>query len=398
MTISASLLLVVLLLVPGASAWAQSTAPGTAAPAALIPDWDVVARKGCARCHRVRGIGDGSVGPDLGRLDSGTGFFEIGAAMWNHVPRMREAMLEQRVEWPRLTPQELANVIALLFTAQVPEARGNPAAGASLFVSRGCDRCHPAAGQGRPAAPSARALGRSLSPVLMVAAMWNHGPQMRDAMEAAGVARLTLNGPQMPDLVAYLRTVSRDTAPIVAGLAERGRQVFASKGCVQCHAVGGTGSARGPSLGPRATRPTLTELAGRIWNHGRAVRPDVTGPGISVSRLTGQEAADIVAHLHASYYFDAAEGDRSRGRRLVQDKGCLQCHSLSGKGGGVAPDLATSNVVSTQTGQLTAMWNHGRHMYNLTRQQAGTIPTLTGQELSDITQYLAGLGSVVPGR
>jgi hypothetical protein len=133
-----------------------------------------------------------------------------------------------------------------------------------------------------------------------------------------------------------------------------------------------------------------------MWNHSRTVGLDRTTRGTPLSRLNGQETADIVAYLHASYYFDPAEGDWRRGRRLLQDKGCLGCHSLHNKGGGMAPDLARSNVISTQTGQLANMWNHGRFMENKARRQAIVLPTLTAQELSDITRYLAGLGSLVP--
>jgi mono/diheme cytochrome c family protein len=392
--------LLLLLLVPGVSGWAQPAVPGPAVPAAPMPaDWAVFAGKGCARCHRVQGIGDGDVGPDLGRLASGTSFFDIAAAMWNHLPRMRVAMLEQGADWPQFTPQELSNLIAFLFTAQDRDARGNPGSGGRLFVSRGCERCHAAESQGRPLGPSLDGLKRSISPVLMVATMWNHGSRLDQAMQAAGVARLNLAGTDLLDILAYIESAGagprEETTPTVVGIAERGRHLFTDKGCGRCHAVSGQGAGPGPSLGPRAARPSLVELAGRMSKHGPAVRSDVATLGIPPPRLTGPEAADIVAYLHASYYFDA-EGDRRRGRRLLQDKGCLRCHSIYRKGGGLAPDLATGNVTGTQTGQLAAMWSHGRQMENKSRREAIPLPTLTGRELSDITRFLAGLGSAVP--
>jgi hypothetical protein len=54
-----------------------------------VPDWEVFANKGCAGCHRIRGFGEGTTGPDLGRIASGTGFIEIAAAMWNHEAQTR---------------------------------------------------------------------------------------------------------------------------------------------------------------------------------------------------------------------------------------------------------------------------------------------------------------------
>ena len=46
----------------------------------------------------------------------------------------------------------------------------------------------------------------------------------------------------------------------------------------------------------------------------------------------------------------------------------------------------------SKLGQLTAMWNHGPVMENEANRRSVTLPTLSGQELSDITTYLAGVG------
>jgi mono/diheme cytochrome c family protein len=387
-----------LLLTPSASGWAQPAALRPAAPA-MLGDSDVFVKKGCARCHRVRGIGDGTAGPDLGRIGSGTGFFEIAAAMWNHLPRMRAKMLEQGVEWPLLTPQELESVIAFLFAAQYQDAPGDPAAGARLFVSKGCEQCHAVGGKGSPTGPPLDELKRSRSPVVVAAAMWNHASSMGEAMEAAGVARPTLAGAEFADIVAYILAAGsgpqREPAPVVVGAPERGKRLFADKGCARCHAVGGKRSGRAPSLGPRASRATVTELAGLLWNHGPARTASPT-PGVAAPRISGQEMADITAYLHASYYFDPSRGDARNGQRLIRSKGCLRCHSVYHTGGGLAPDFATSNVVSTQLGQLAAMWNRGRLMENEARRRGFALPTLTARELADITRYLAGLGSGAP--
>jgi cytochrome c2 len=390
-----------LLAVPGVSAWAQSPAPAPAATVAAMPsEWEIFAKKGCARCHRVRGMGDGAVGPDLGSIGARTGFYEIGAAMWNHLPRMRQQARERGVEWPVLTPQELSTVIALLFTAQRQNNHGDPVVGERLFVSKGCERCHEPRSAGGSAGPPLDELRRSSSPMLLAAVMWNHGTQMGEAMEARGVGSATLAGADLPDIVAYVLEAGRgprgEAPPTVLGVAERGSLVFAEKGCARCHAVGGRSSPLGPSLGPHTPRATATELAGRLWNHGPAVRAYMTTLGIGVPRLAGQEMADIAAYLHASSYFDPAPGDGDRGQRLVQDKGCLRCHSIFNKGGGLASDLALSNVVSSQHGQLSAMWNHGRQMENAAKLRAIRLATLTGQQLSDISRYLAGLGTGAP--
>ena len=131
----------------------------------------------------------------------------------------------------------------------------------------------------------------------------------------------------------------------------------------------------------------MTNLPVVLWNHRVATR------SLRLPHLTGQDMADITAYLHASYYFDPPQGDARRGRRRLEDKGCLGCHSIYGEGGKSAPDFAKSNVVNSKLGQLTAMWNHAPYMENDARRRAMTLPRLTGQELSDITTYLAALAS-----
>jgi cytochrome c2 len=392
---------ILLLIVPGASGWAQPSTPRSeSSQSATLDDWNVFAKGGCATCHRVRGMGDGAGGPDLGRIRSGTGFFDIAAAMWNRLPQMRLQAREQGAEWPVLTPQDLSNVISLVFTAQHQDVHGNAVAGAGRFVSKGCERCHRARGASDSVGPPLDELKRSSSPVLLAAVMWNHGAQMAEATGAAAVEGAAFTGTELADIVAYILVAGREpqaeAAPTVFGVAERGTRLFAEKGCAKCHLVEGSGSGRGPSFGPRASGRTVIELAGRLWNHGPALRANQTKHGIGVPRLTGQEMADITAYLHASFYFDGVQGDGRRGERHVRDKGCLRCHSIYNKGGRLAPDFATSNVVSSQVGQLSAMWNHGRQMENLAKLRAFVLPRLTAQELSDITRYLAGLGTGAP--
>ncbi len=380
-------ILVLLLLLPGSSGAAQAAPPATPP----VSDWDVFARKGCATCHRIRGIGDGTIGPDLGRIDSGTGFIDIAAAMWNHLAEMRVQMRKHRVEWPRFTPQEFSNVIEFVFMAQLRDIARDPVEGQRVFVAKGCDRCHTASDTGERAAPRLAELRRSTSSVLMAASMWNHVSQMGDAMDAAGVTRTPFAGTELQDIVAYIRTAGRDprgeSAPLVVGVPDRGKRLFVDKGCAGCHAVEDKGSGSGRSIGPRAPRATVTDLPVVLWNHRVAARTR------RLPSLTGQDMADITAYLHASYYFDPPPGDARRGRRRLEDKGCLGCHSIYGRGGNSAPDFATSNVVSSKLGQLTAMWNHAPYMENAAKRRGMTLPTLTGQELSDITTYLARLGS-----
>jgi mono/diheme cytochrome c family protein len=368
-------------------------------PQPFAPDWSmfaggkVFAEKGCGKCHALRGAG-GKIGPDLGRIETGKSFFELGAAMWNHLPRMGAKMREVGIERPTLTPTQLSNLIAFLFTAQYYDELGDPKAGEELFAAKGCVQCHEVGGKGGRVGPGLDFLKRANSPVLVAAAMWNHGPEMAEAMKAKGIARPTFQGKEMVDLIAYIVAVARDgggeTAQVIPGTPERGQKLFGEKRCSVCHSVGGKGGQVGPALGQRGHHVSLTQFAALMWNHGPTMWARMKERGIQVPRLTGQEMADIVAYLYVSHYFDQA-ASAGRGQQIVQSKGCLGCHSVRGKGGKIGADFAASRVVGSSAGLLAGMWNHSRYMEAQAQKQEISWPVLTGQELADISTYLVSV-------
>jgi len=377
-------------------------------PQPFAPDWamfaggKVFAEKGCGRCHALRGIG-GGVGPDLGRIQTGTGFFELGAAMWNHLPRMGAKMLEVGIQRPTLTPTEVSNLIAFLFTAQYYDEPGDAKAGEGLFAAKGCVQCHEVGGKGGRVGPGLDFLKRANSPVLVAAAMWNHGPEMAETMKTKGIARPTFQGKELGDLIAYIVAAAKvdvggDTAQVVPGTPERGQKLFTEKRCVVCHRVAGKGGTVGPDLGRRGHHVSLTQFAALMWNHGPAMWAKMRERGIQVPRLTGQEMADVVAYLYVSHYFDQPALGRVQGQQLVQTRGCLTCHSVRGKGGKVGADFATSKVVGTPAGVVAAMWNHSRFMESQVRKQEISWPVLTGRELGDIATYLGSLSRMGASR
>ena len=395
-TLTAYGLVVLTVLLPAA---ARSQDPGAVPPEwRMVPGWTVFVDKGCSACHRVRGIGDGTVGPDLAGLQASRGLFDLGAAMWNHLPRMGAAMRDLGIQRPQLTPLEFSSLAAFLFTTQYYDAApGDPVKGSRLFAAKSCARCHAVGGKGGGTGPALDSFKRSNSPVLMGAALWNHGVQGAEAMAARGIAWPNFQGTDVADLVAYIVTAaqdqSRETVRVVPGIPERGEKLFADKGCVTCHAVGaGKRPTAAPRLATQAHHVSASEFAGLMSNHGTKMWAVMRQRGLPVPRLTGQEMADIAAYLYTAYYFESAAGRAGRGRELVRKKGCLTCHAIYRRGGSSASDLAINNVVSTPAGQVAAMWNHARYMETEGRRQSTTLPLLTGQELADISAYLAGLG------
>ena len=364
-----------------------------ATPQPFAPDWGMFAgwtvftEKGCGKCHAVRGVG-GSGGPDLGRTAVGRSFFEIGAAMWNHLPRMGARIREAGMERARLTPRDVSSLMAFLYTAQYFDDSGDAKQGEALFTAKGCATCHGVGGRG--GSIPLDWIKRVSSPVLVAAAMWNHAPQMGEAFKRAGIARPTLTGKELLDIIAYVGSASTDSGPtqqVVPGTPERGRAMFAEKRCAECHAVGGTGPRVGPDLGRPGHHLSLTEFAARMWNHAPAMMAKMKERHVEVPTLAGQDMADVLAYLYVSRYFEGTPNVR-RGGELLQSKGCLGCHALAGKGGKVGGDLATSRVVGSPAALIAGMWNHSRMMEAQVERRQVAWPELRGEELLDISAYL----------
>jgi mono/diheme cytochrome c family protein len=345
----------------------------------------VFTEKGCALCHAIRGAG-GLAGPDLSRIERKS-FFDLGAAMSNHLRGVN-------IPKPTLSPDETASLISFLFTLQYQDVPGEPKVGEQLFTSKGCVQCHEVGGKGGRRGPGLDFLKSANSPVLVAAALWNHGPEMGEKLAASGVARPTFDGRELADIIAYIVTAARDTGGaaerVVPGVPERGQRLFASKQCIVCHSVAGTG-AKGGRVGPELGRRhhvSLTEFAALMWNHAPTMWARMEQRGIQVPRLKGQEMADIVAYLYVSHYFEEA-GRPERGRAVLESKGCLDCHAAGGRGGKVGADLATYRAARSSAALVASLWNHPRYL--MTRRQEVPWPVLSGEELANVSAYLATL-------
>jgi mono/diheme cytochrome c family protein len=386
-----------LLTVASAPALAQSspaTPPQPFAPEwALLTGWQLFGQKDCGKCHTVRGAG-GSAGPDLSKAQTGASFFDIGAAMWNHLPRMGVRMREARIERARLTPAEAANLVAFVFTAQYFDESGDAKRGETLFRAKSCAVCHSVGGRGGAEAPALDPLKRANSPVIVAAAMWNHAPAMNEAFRRMRVARPSLDGKEMLDIIAYVVGASTDapgeTQQVIPGTPDRGRVLFAEKRCAACHAIAGHGAKVGPDLGRAGHHISLTAFSARMWNHAPVMLAKMAELRIEPPKLTGQETADILAYLFTSRYFEA-RGDARRGAELVRSKGCLACHAVGGKGAKGGVDFARSTVVGTPAALVASLWNHGRGMEAEAERRQIKLPQLTGAELADISAYLTSI-------
>jgi mono/diheme cytochrome c family protein len=345
--------------------------------------------KRCVECHAVRGAG-GRIGPDLGRSAVKGSFFEIVAAMWNHGPTMDEKMKELRLMRPQFDGGELSDLLAFLYFLNYFDERGDARAGKSLFAEKHCIECHAVGKEGGRTGPRLDTLPRGMPPLQIAQDLWNHGPVMVPAMRARKLEVPVFRGNEIVDLFAFLRTQGqrRSTRAFKsAGDPVKGKAIFTSKGCATCHSVYGRGGAIGPDLGRVELRGSVTQLAGRMWNHWPAMSGAMQSMGMSTPVFRDEELADVFAYLVVSRY-DAAEATPERGAAVYRDKHCASCHGVRGEGG-IGPAL--TRTVATQPKEEIArrMWNHAPEMGARMSDRRIPWPRFTADELAALIGYLS---------
>ena len=345
--------------------------------------------KGCAKCHAVSGVG-AKVGPDLGRIQANRSFHDLAAAMWNHLPAMAAHMKERGQPFPQLDAAEAGDLIAFLFTQNYFDGLGNADAGKKLFTKKGCILCHQIGGVGGVLGPSLDAVGQTGAPINLAAAMWNHGPAMAEAMRAQGIERPNLSASELRDLVAYLRAAAPERAggpmSILPGRVNEGRALFEKKQCIKCHSIQGKGGNIGPDLGKRGLYRNLVDFAAAMWNKAPAMLNAIKIRKFTVPQLSAEEMADIVAYLRSFQYF-GEPGNPDFGRRLLWERRCLDCHSLDGRGGKGALDLALVKGLGSPAAVIAALWNHGDWMAESPPERSLSWPQLKSDEVAHLMAF-----------
>jgi mono/diheme cytochrome c family protein len=317
-------------------------------------------------------------------------FYEIAASMWNHSSTMGEKMTELRLVRPTFRESELADLLAFLYFLNYFDEPGDPSVGKVLFAQKHCIQCHSLGRVGGVSGPRLDTLPRGTSPLRIARDLWNHGPAMVPAIRRMGLDIPKFNGSEIIDLFSYLRNQGQRSAAREfrsAGDPVRGGRLFTAKGCARCHAVlEGGGGGIGPDLGQAELRGSVTQLAGRMWNHWPAMAEAMGALGMASPTFKGEEVADVFAYLFITRY-EGRPGDLARGRTGYRQKGCVVCHGEAGEGVSAPPLKGMAGESKEQIAQR--MWNHAPQM----RERMGTHqipwPRVDAEELGAILALVA---------
>jgi mono/diheme cytochrome c family protein len=123
----------------------------------------------------------------------------------------------------------------------------------------------------------------------------------------------------------------------------RGEQVFEESGCRGCHKLDGVGGNIGPELDKVGARRSPD------WLRKHFLSPARVTPGSAMPpQKFSQADLEAITLFMLSQTGESVPGyyasmkvipSVSEGRRLFQEKGCIGCHSIGGKGGTIGPAL-----------------------------------------------------------
>ncbi len=80
--------------------------------------------------------------------------------------------------------------------------------------------------------------------------------------------------------------------------------------------------------------------------------------------------------------------DPAKGARLFVSKGCIKCHAFKGEGGKTGPDFGRVDLGNTLLDLASKLLNHIPPMVQGMERMRMTKPSLTGEEIADISAYL----------
>jgi cytochrome c5 len=199
---------------------------------------------------------------------------------------------------------------------------------------------------------------------------------MRAALDAAKVPHPELATAELTDLIAYLKDLPLAKHALTGSMppsAEIGRQVYAAKGCADCHT--------GPdSLESHPTLYTFADFAATLWKHSFRVPS-------KPARIVDAEMEQLVSYLVSMQFFEE-RGDLGRGRKIYEGKRCGLCHDDPSSG---APPRSSMGGRMTSFGIAAALWKHGPAMLQKMRERKFAWPSFAGSEMADLSAYLHGL-------
>lgn len=189
----------------------------------------------------------------------------------------------------------------------------------------------------------------------------------------------------LPLVAQHGRYESESNHPFI-GDAEQiaaGEKLY-QRSCAGCHGPDGSGG-RGPNLVVRPLWHPLTDE--KIFS---IIREGLPGTSMPPTSLTDDETWQLVAFIHA-LIGPAAEnpppGDVSAGEKVFwgEKAKCSNCHTISGKGGYLGPDLTNIGGVRPMAVIRESVLEPSKDLYQLEK-EAVTVKLKNGETIRGVAR------------
>jgi mono/diheme cytochrome c family protein len=208
---------------------------------------------------------------------------ELVETMWNHSTAMRAEMARNNIALPRLSGQELADLLVYVRSVQKLPRRqsvfraATAEEGKGLFESKTCITCHQAGSR-------FFAIGARDETLTDIAAdMWNHGRDMN--------LKTVFEPGQMRAIASYIwsRRLTENY-----GKASAGARVFAAKKCAVCHDDKSSGA---PALAA-TTGFSAAGMLSALTRHGPSMLDRMREKRLAWPHFSAGEMTDLIAYLN----------------------------------------------------------------------------------------------------
>lgn len=256
-------------------------------------------QKHCLDCHDQNGNAQGAA--SLSVVAANASPIKLAQAMWNHGPEMDRQMKAMGLSRPQFKGEEVSHLAAYLRSMiDVESGRkalmnpGNPLAGKETFKAKGCIECHSVGTAGATLAPDLERalLHRSVTEIAGI--MWNHGPQMWEALGTQS-KRVVFENDEMADVIAYLYFAGFLT---VEGDSKKGASLFTEKGCTVCHDDSDNGDSV-PDLRVSREITNPFDMVQMMWNHAPQMQKMMNDLNMSWPELDEGEMSDLYQYIRS---------------------------------------------------------------------------------------------------
>jgi cytochrome c2 len=298
-------------------------------------------------------------------------------------------MSEMEMRYPEFTPEEIRQLILYILYQRYTAEKGSEFQGRKLLREKKCFSCHRFGGEGGDIGPDISKIDEYLSPLQLVEAMWNHGPEMMKLFERYHIRRPEFRENDIVDMAVAIRSYLPGTHKVSVyafdmGNPDVGKNIVAEKGCLNCHSMHGGKKEKGaPAFNNIRFDCSVTQMAGRMWNHGNVMWPAMKKRGLAVPKFDPGEMAHVVSYLF-SLSLEDSPGSAAKGRKILNRKRCLFCHSLQNQGGKIAGDLAKVDGMDTPMAMIATMWNHAPAMRKKQIKHKVSWTELSVREMADL--------------